>query len=782
MSTSAVSRSADSSIARGQLEAVGRGQAQVGVAEAGGGHLDRRERAAQVVPHRRQQRAARLGGLRTAPRTPRPAPPRAGCATPAAPGRRPPPAGAGRPRPTCRRSRPGAGRPPRPRRRRRPPASGSRAGPTRRRSATRRTPARAAPPRRARTTRAPSPTAGAAGRSRVSTVRANEASSAASARARSACCARRAARSTTSATSTPTTTIAPSVTTFSGSAIVNEYSGGVRKKLSSSPPSSAARNAGPSPPTSAATTVARKYRTTSVDSRRPGHPGRSPRPAARRPAPSRAPCASVESDPCSAGSRRPRPASSWVTMCTSMVAGVRRRPGCRRPRRTSARAGSAARCRARAGWRWRRGRSRAARSGTSSPPTTVWKLAPTSSARRRSFGMAAAGAPTRPSPRSTWTASRSAAPERLAIRAARRSTRLALLVAGQRDDHPLTGLPGLAARSARCGSAAGDVDLVGHPQQRQLAQRGEVARLEVVRQRGVDLLGGVDVAVREPAPQRLGGDVDQLDLFGAADDLVGHGLLLPHAGDPLDDVVERLQVLDVHGGDHVDARVEQLLDVLPALRVPRAGRVGVGELVDERDLGLAGEHRVEVHLVEAAPRWRRRGAGRPRDRRAARPSRPGRASRRGRPRRRCRGRGGGAPRRAWRRSCRRPAPCRGRCAARRVGHARSSPRPIVLSASQPRVEREVQLGDVDRGLAEEAEDPARRWPASTSAWTRSTGSPVTRGDPGDLQRRVGGADVRVEARGRGRHRVGGHGGRRRRPRGAAICWPPLVDRVEQLAC
>ena len=51
---------------RGQLEAVGRGQGQVGVAEAAGGRLDRRERAAQVVPDRRQQRAARLGGLGTA--------------------------------------------------------------------------------------------------------------------------------------------------------------------------------------------------------------------------------------------------------------------------------------------------------------------------------------------------------------------------------------------------------------------------------------------------------------------------------------------------------------------------------------------------------------------------------------------------------------------------------------------------------------------------------------------------------------------------------------------
>ena len=64
------------------------------------------------------------------------------------------------------------------------------------------------------------------------------------------------------------------------------------------------------------------------------------------------------------------------------------------------------------------------------------------------------------------------------------------------------------------------------------------------------------------------------------------------------DVVERLEVLDVDVGDDVDAGVQQFLDVLPALLVPRAGHVRVRELVDQRDLGPAGEDRVEVHLRE----------------------------------------------------------------------------------------------------------------------------------------------------------------------------------------
>ena len=68
------------------------------------------------------------------------------------------------------------------------------------------------------------------------------------------------------------------------------------------------------------------------------------------------------------------------------------------------------------------------------------------------------------------------------------------------------------------------VDPVGDPEQRELAQRGEVAGAEVVAERGVDPLGGVDVAVRHPAAERLGRHVDELDLVGAPHDRVGDRL------------------------------------------------------------------------------------------------------------------------------------------------------------------------------------------------------------------------------------------------------------------
>ena len=144
------------------------------------------------------------------------------------------------------------------------------------------------------------------------------------------------------------------------------------------------------------------------------------------------------------------------------------------------------------------------------------------------------------------------------------------------------------------------VDLVGHPQQCEFAQRREVSRTEVVRERGVDLLGLVDVAVGHAPPQGLRRHVDQLDLVGSAYDVVGQCLALLHSGDPLHDVVHRLEMLDVDRRDHVDARVDQLLDVFPALLVARTGNVRVGELIDEHLAGPARQDRVDIHLFELA--------------------------------------------------------------------------------------------------------------------------------------------------------------------------------------
>ena len=129
-------------------------------------------------------------------------------------------------------------------------------------------------------------------------------------------------------------------------------------------------------------------------------------------------------------------------------------------------------------------------------------------------------------------------------------------------------------------------DLVRHRAQRQLAERREVALAKEVRERLLDLLRAVDLAGPQPAAQLLDGHVDVDDLVGAIEERVRHRLADAHAGRLGDRVVERLQVLDVHGGHDVDAGLEEVEHVLVALGVPAAGDVGVGELVDHTDLRL----------------------------------------------------------------------------------------------------------------------------------------------------------------------------------------------------
>ena len=188
-------------------------------------------------------------------------------------------------------------------------------------------------------------------------------------------------------------------------------------------------------------------------------------------------------------------------------------------------------------------------------------------------------------------------------------------------------------------------------------------------------------------------------------------------------------MLDVERGADVDAGGEQLLDVQVALGVAAAGRVGVGELVDQHQLraGAPGSRRGPSPRARGpGSRSRRRGiTSRPVEQRLR--SRRGRGSRPRRPRRRRPRAGAPAPTAASRRSCRRPGaaprkifsrPRRLAAAPPRAGRrARAACRGVVGRPSgmpmprsallRPRlVEGEVERQHVDARLAEQAERPA----------------------------------------------------------------------------
>ena len=142
------------------------------------------------------------------------------------------------------------------------------------------------------------------------------------------------------------------------------------------------------------------------------------------------------------------------------------------------------------------------------------------------------------------------------------------------------------------------VDALGGAAQRQFAQRGQIARREIMLQRALGLFGDIDLALLQPLDQVVGREVDQLDGVGAVEHRVRHGLAHPHMGDLRDHVVEALDVLDVDRGIDVDAVGQQFLDVEIALGMTAARRVGMREFVDQGDLRPARDQRVEIHLLE----------------------------------------------------------------------------------------------------------------------------------------------------------------------------------------
>ena len=143
----------------------------------------------------------------------------------------------------------------------------------------------------------------------------------------------------------------------------------------------------------------------------------------------------------------------------------------------------------------------------------------------------------RPSPTTTRTP-RSSPLVRVAMRAARRMSASPLGAPGDRDDNTLTCLPRVSHAVIGQVLLQRVFDPVGDPQQCELAKRAEVARSEVVGERGVDAFGGVDVAMGHAPAQCLRAHVDQLDLVRRPDERVGHGLALRHTGDPRDDIVQ----------------------------------------------------------------------------------------------------------------------------------------------------------------------------------------------------------------------------------------------------
>ena len=142
------------------------------------------------------------------------------------------------------------------------------------------------------------------------------------------------------------------------------------------------------------------------------------------------------------------------------------------------------------------------------------------------------------------------------------------------------------------------VDALGGSAQGEFAQRREIAGREKILRRELGRLGNIDLSLAEALEEFVRRDVDENDIGGLGQHAVGHGLAHAHAGDARDHIGETLEMLDVERGPDVDAGLEQFLDILPPLRVAAVRRVGVGEFVDDDQLGLARQRRVYVEFLD----------------------------------------------------------------------------------------------------------------------------------------------------------------------------------------
>ncbi len=100
--------------------------------------------------------------------------------------------------------------------------------------------------------------------------------------------------------------------------------------------------------------------------------------------------------------------------------------------------------------------------------------------------------------------------------------------------------------------------------------------------------------------QLVGRDVDQDDFVRAVQHGVGHGLLHADAGDGAHRAIEAFQMLDIEGAPHVNARIQQLLHVLPAFGVARALDIAVRQFIDQQHRRMGGQGGVQVEFKQGA--------------------------------------------------------------------------------------------------------------------------------------------------------------------------------------
>ena len=126
----------------------------------------------------------------------------------------------------------------------------------------------------------------------------------------------------------------------------------------------------------------------------------------------------------------------------------------------------------------------------------------------------------------------------------------------------------------------------------------EIGVGEEIFQRGLHALRGINLSLAQPLLQVFGGEVDVDDLIGLGQHRIGNSLAHFHADELFDGVVEAFEMLNVEGGDDVNAGGEDVLNILVSLGVFAAGDVGVGQFIDDGHLRVAVDDGIDIHFLD----------------------------------------------------------------------------------------------------------------------------------------------------------------------------------------
>ena len=98
--------------------------------------------------------------------------------------------------------------------------------------------------------------------------------------------------------------------------------------------------------------------------------------------------------------------------------------------------------------------------------------------------------------------------------------------------------------------------------------------------------------------QFLGGQIDEFEGIGTRQHLVWHALAHIDAGQARNRLAQALDVLDIERGEDVDAGIEQVLDILPALGMAAVLRIAVRQFIEDQQARPAAQGRRKIEHAD----------------------------------------------------------------------------------------------------------------------------------------------------------------------------------------